>query len=121
MDVGEDAVERVASFYFARDGAPSMNNWDFHVDLSESVDTYGDVSGVAPNATEAFGLDYGGTTVPVRHQAITDDHDIWVVGLPEDGAFRLVRLSAAVMPDQFGCHDTVRAIGRDVVESIHQR
>ncbi|MFB6188422.1 MAG: hypothetical protein ABEI57_00930 [Halapricum sp.] len=118
---GEDAVERVASFYFAREGEASTMNWDFNLDVTESVDTYGDVSNTFPKATEVFSVEYDGTTVPVRHQAITDDQDVWVLGLPQDGEFRLAHVTSAVMPGQFGCHETVRALAKDVVESIHPR
>lgn len=121
VSMGEDAVQRVATFYFAREGTASMTNWDFYIEATESVGTYGDVSNISPNATEVFRLDYGDTSVPVRHQAITDDQDIWVLGLPEDDAYRFVTVSSSVMPDQFGCHDTVRGIAKGVVESIHPR
>lgn len=121
LETAEDAVERIATLYFARDGDGSSNNWDFYVELSESVGTYGDASNVFPKATEAFQLDYGGEEVPVRHQAITDDQDVWVMGLPEGGEFRVVQVSSAVMPGRFGCHDAVRAIARDVVRSIRPR
>jgi hypothetical protein len=121
LEAGETAVERVASFYYGREGSASRMDWDFSVDVTESVDTYGDLSTMFPDAVEAFGLDYAGETVPVRHQAITDDQDVWVMALPQDGAFRSVQVSSSVMPGQFGCHDVVRAVAAGVVRSVRPR
>ncbi|MFB6139407.1 MAG: hypothetical protein ABEJ26_03120 [Halosimplex sp.] len=117
----EGPVERVAAFYFARDGPGSIDDWDFNVDVTESVDTYGDPERPFPNATEVFSIDYDGAPVPVRHQAITDDQDVWVVALPQDGAYRIVHVDSAVMPGQFGCHDAVRAVAEGIVKSIGPR
>lgn len=121
VEVAEDAVERQARFYFARDGEASITNWDFNVELSESRNSYGSVSDVLPNGTETFSIDYDGTTVPVRHQTVTDVLDVWVLGLPDGDEFRLVRTSAAVLRGQFDCHDEVRAVATSVIESIRPR
>lgn len=118
---GEDGVERVAAFYFDQDGPGSINDWDFYVDVLETVDTYGDTSSTYPNAVEESVLGFDGAEVPVRHQAITDDHDIWVLGLPEGDAFRFVQVGASVIPGAFGCHEDVRRVARAVVASIRPR
>ncbi|WP_372911463.1 hypothetical protein, partial [Salinigranum sp.] len=121
LEAGETAVERVATAYFRPDGTASNMDWDFYVDVTESVDTYGDLGTMYPDAVEAFTLDYAGTTVPVRHQAITDDQDVWVMALPQDGAFRSVQVSSSVMPGQFGCHDVIREIAAGVAQSVRPR
>lgn len=121
LEAGETAVQRVATSYFKRDGAASHMDWDFNVDVTESVDTYGDLSRMYPDASEVFSLDYAGTAVPVRHQAITDDQDVWVVALPADGEFRSVQVGSSVMPGEFGCHDVIRDIAERVTRSIRPR
>lgn len=118
---GEDSIERVAWFHFDRDGTGSRNNWDFYVDVSETVDAYSDTSSAYPDAVEESVLEYDGTEVPVRHQAITDDQDIWALALPDGDDFRLVQVGSAIMPDVFGCHEDVRSVARAVVASIRPR
>lgn len=118
---GEDGLERIATFYFDRDGPGTMNNWDFYLNVSESVDTYDDTSSAYPDAVEESVLVYDGTEIPVRHQQITDDQDIWVLSLPEDGDFRLVQVGSSIMPGVFGCHEDVRSVARAVVASIRPR
>ncbi|MFB6179213.1 MAG: hypothetical protein ABEI77_05765 [Halorientalis sp.] len=121
LDTADDPVERVAQFYFARDGDASINNWDFNIEVAESASTYGDPGNVYPKATRVFQIEYGTAAVPVRHQAITDDQDVWVLELPQNGEFRVVRVVSAIMPTQFGCDDTVHTIARNIVNSIQNR
>lgn len=118
---GEDSVERMAAFYFDRDGPGSRNSWDFYVNVSETVDTYSDTSSAYPDAVKESVLGYDGTEIAVRHQNITDDQDIWVLALPEGDAFRLVQVGSSIMPNIFGCHEDVRSVARAVVASIRPR